>query len=262
MEFPKVSTELNWLDSYYEALEFFYLEPQRLGCKKNPNAKLKDLKDVRRQLRRLEVTLNQTLQQFFALAPNRLRNALFAKIFGDSLDDQFIMHGRDVDKYFALDNCMQPDFVFSSDRQVVSLEMKTASKSSLDQVLKYALLGLAVEQKQGREKMHYFALLGPGSLSQQFAGHFDNEEELMAAVNACDLSKFLQNKPERFRSQETRFKEIVGGISVGYLNYGHFAEFLSGELASAQSDSASSEVYRNLLNAMIKELEDRKLTRK
>jgi hypothetical protein len=30
----------NWLDSYYEALEFFYWEPQHLGLKKNVSNEL------------------------------------------------------------------------------------------------------------------------------------------------------------------------------------------------------------------------------
>lgn len=31
---------MNWLDSYYEAVEFFYWETQHLGRNKHPEAKL------------------------------------------------------------------------------------------------------------------------------------------------------------------------------------------------------------------------------
>ncbi len=71
--------ESNWLDGYYEALEFFYAEPQHIFLKRDSAAELATLakvvkkasraEDVKRHLRKMEVILNHNIRQFFLLAP-------------------------------------------------------------------------------------------------------------------------------------------------------------------------------------------------
>ena len=71
----------NWLDSYYEALEFFYWEPQHLGLKKNVSNELDTIEKVEKHLRKMEVTLNHNTNQFLLLAPVALRTRLFQECF-------------------------------------------------------------------------------------------------------------------------------------------------------------------------------------
>ena len=59
---------------------------------------------------------------------------------------------------------MQPDFVFLSETAVVCVEMKLDARCSVDQVLKYALIGLAVELHDECAKTHRLAILGPGQI--------------------------------------------------------------------------------------------------
>jgi hypothetical protein len=63
---------------------------------------------------------------------------------------------------------MQPDLLFVSNEAVVSMEMKIKAKCSVDQFLKYALLGLKVETTQESRKAHYLMILGQGGLANQF----------------------------------------------------------------------------------------------
>jgi hypothetical protein len=124
----------NWIDSYYEALEFFYAEPQHMRPTSDAAAELETLAKIAKQsskldgvlnhLRKMEVTLNHNIKQLFLLAPDTLMNDLFGKIFNGSFDGTFVMQGRDVDAEFELDNCTQPDFLFISQPAVVSIEMK------------------------------------------------------------------------------------------------------------------------------------------
>jgi len=81
----------------------------------------------------MEVTLNHNIRQFFLLAPDILRKRLFEKLFGRPFCGAFVMHGPGLDTEFALGNCMQPDFLFTSEAEVVSLEMKVKAKCSVDQ---------------------------------------------------------------------------------------------------------------------------------
>ena len=71
--------EANWLDSYYEALEFFYWEPQHIGRKKNVDSEFNTIEKVVKHLRRIEVTLNHNINQFLILAPAALRACLFGE---------------------------------------------------------------------------------------------------------------------------------------------------------------------------------------
>ncbi|HKD86618.1 MAG TPA: hypothetical protein VKB58_17855, partial [Terriglobales bacterium] len=130
-----MESESNWLDSFYEALEFFYLEPQHIFLKKGSAAELETLakvvkkatrlEDVKKHLRKMEVTLNHNIRQFFLLAPNALRNEFFEKVFGTDFHGEFMMPGgAGIDKEFELQNAMQPDFLFVSELDVVAIEMK------------------------------------------------------------------------------------------------------------------------------------------
>src|SRR5438309_11402969 len=124
---------------------------------------------VKKHLREMEVTLNHNIKQFFDLAPDSLRNKLFEVVFEKPMKDAFELQGRDVlESYFGPKNVMQPDFLFVSEVAIVSIDMKVKSKSSIDQVMKYALLGLVVEKQEQQQKQHYLILLGRGTLEDQF----------------------------------------------------------------------------------------------
>ena len=77
------------------------------------------------------MTLNHNINQFLLLAPVAFRARLFRKCFGRSFDSQFEMHGRNIDTDFEVENSVKPDFLFVSDGDVISVEMKTKAKSSI-----------------------------------------------------------------------------------------------------------------------------------
>lgn len=259
----------NWIDCYYEALEFFYWEPQHLRLRTDAAIEAKSLAKVaketkrvdrvRTHLRKMEVTLHHNIRQFLLLAPDSFRNTLFSNVFNRQFEGLFVMAGREVDAEFNLDDCTQPDFLFISERDVVSIEMKVSAKCSVDQVLKYALLGLAVEMQQG-PKQHYLALLGFGDFIDQFRGkRFDSPDKLIDVVKMQDLHSFLQDKPRCFRERQERLQEIVKGMQVQFLNYADFTAFLEHAAPPVLDQSPGAEVYRKLIFGLCKEIKDRKL---
>ena len=262
--------ESNWLDSYYESLEFLYWEPQHVFPKSHTAVELETLAKiakqpsrlpaVRKHLREMEVTLNHNIRQFFLLAPDALRNKLFNELFGLQFGSEFVMYGSEIDTDFKLANCMQPDFLFVSETEIVCIEMKIAAKCSVDQVLKYALLGLAIEIKQERQKEHYLVLLGSGDFVGMFRERFESMAKLTEHIRNKDLNSFLLNKPAPFRKQPERLKQIVEQMDMRFLSYGQFARFL-GEAEPPQTDkSPGAEVYRNLISGLVAELNRRKLS--
>jgi hypothetical protein len=263
----------DWLDSYYEALEFFYWEPQHFRAKTQAVVEAKELAEIAKKstrieqvtkhLREMEVTLNHNIKQFFLLAPAAFRNNLFEKLFGCQFKKTFEMQGRDVDKTFGLANCMQPDFFFISEGEVVSIEMKIKSKCSVDQVLKYALLGQAVEiqqKEQKEQKEHYLVLLGSGAITSQFPKGFKSSDELTDAIKKEDLTKFLANKPKVFRQNPQHLQRIVEHMNVKFLNYRDLTDILKGAIPPQADQSAGAEVYKNLINGLCNEISRRKLS--
>jgi hypothetical protein len=72
------------------------------------------------------------------------------------------------------------------------------------------------------------------------------------------MQMFLAKRPTCFREEEVRFFDIVKSLSIGFVSYRNFAGLLSAEKERLDS-SEESEAYRNLLNGMISELEEREL---
>jgi len=251
--------EPSWLETYYTALEFVYWEPQHLGRKKNPETDLDTLDKVAKRLRHLEVTLNHNIDQFFRLAPSLLRRELFARVFGRTFSNLFIMHGREVDKTFELVYAMQPDFLFVSEKEVVSIEMKTGAKSSVSQVLKYALLGLAIELKQKVSLQHYLLLLGPGDFSGLWNEKFKTTADLHDAISNANLPAFLDQQPVRFRSHQEQFAGVVGRLQISWLTYGQLSDFLRAASPAETDLTQGAEVYRKLISGLLGELSARNL---
>ena len=106
-------TDLNWIDSYFEGLEFFYFEPQHMRRRRQLNPEdqkalelapeSSNFDAVKKHLREMEVILNHNINQFFHLAPDSLRNRLFEAIFGLPFEGIFRLHGREIESYFGPD---------------------------------------------------------------------------------------------------------------------------------------------------------------
>lgn len=255
--------EIGWQDYYYDILEFYYAEPQHLNRLKYGPKKTNKFPKVRKQLQLLEVPLNHLMTQFFLLAPDVLCGGLFTEMFGGRFEDKFALYGRDVDAELRLENSVQPDFVFLSETNVVCMEMKLDARCSVDQVLKYALLGLAVEiwkeQSVGHHvaMRHHLAILGRGPFCK-WEGGFKSLEAVKEAVHDADLTKFLQGKPAHFRNRPEQFKLIVEQLQkhLQFWTYDHVAQFLAGAVSNPDD---CADVCRKLLRGLLTEFENRGL---
>ena len=144
--------EGHWTRGYFDALEFFFWEPQHLGKKKNVESEYDSLAQVLEHLHRIEVTLTHHTDLFLRLAPKSMRNELFRFLFGHTFADPYRYHGRGVETAYGMDNMSQPDLYFTSPSTVVAIELKIQAKTSIDQLSKYALLGLAEELECGYQR--------------------------------------------------------------------------------------------------------------
>ncbi|RRA47568.1 hypothetical protein D1Y84_03915 [Acidipila sp. EB88] len=248
-----VEDEADWVDVYYEGLEFFYLEPQHLRSLQ----KLGRWKHVEEKIHRLEVTLNHQIKHYFALAPSRFRNHLFESIFNREFEGQFGMAGRNYDREYDLRNATQPDFLFTTAHENVAVEMKVKAKSSVSQVLKYALLALAVEKLYGYQRRHSLIILAPSTFSELWIERFGDVESLRIAMQGQAV-EFFDRVRERFSGQEERFQDLVNTMEVSFLNYQQFEEFTRAQTTEF-ADEAGREMYSNMVDGMTQELRRRQL---
>jgi hypothetical protein len=248
--------EDSWVEGYYDTLSFFYWEPQHIGRKKYADPRLKSECDVQQHVRTMEVTLNHQIKQFLCLAPAFFRNRLFKSALGREVIGNFTMARSEGCKVCA---AVQPDFLFTTDDSTVSLEMKIGAKSSITQVLKYALLALAVEKKHEREMDHSLIFLGADDFSRLWRERF-SEGDLRQGLESRESSfiQGLSGSEVGFRDQEFRFAEIVSSLSIGFISYNQFANLLYEERPSSDR-SAGEQVYRKLIDGMTTELKRRKL---
>lgn len=248
--------EASWVESYYETLNFFYWEPQHIARKKYADPRLKTESEVQSHLRKMEVTLNHQIKHFLCLAPGSFRNRLFTTALSRQVAGHFVLAGSDEAKVCR---GVQPDFLFTSEASTVSLEMKIGAKSSVKQILKYALLALAVERDRKREMEHSLIFLGAGDFSSLFHRHL-SVGDLRQRLETEKSNFFKEPTGKKYEAQEDdgRFSQIVSSFSLGFLNYNQFDHLLCDELASTDGCSGA-QVYRNLVDGMRAELKRREL---
>ena len=261
----KACKEDSWVERYYEALCFLYWEPQHLGRKRYEGAGFDTLAKVQEHIRRIEVTLNHIIKQFLSLSPGALRNRVFEFALQRPISGDFMLAGSDVDGDYHLQNTNQPDFLFTGNDETVSVEMKIEAKTSINQVLKYALLALAVELHENREMQHSLIFLAKDGFAdlwkknESYASVEDLQQALRGEALKEEKIKFFEKQPKNFRDHAPRFFEIVSSMSIGYLTYGALASLLDDEIAQS-SGRVDAHIYRCLIAGMVGELKRRGLS--
>ena len=249
----------DWTASYYEALEFFYREPQHIGCRTHAGDESGTLAEVMQHLHLIEATLDQNLRQFFLLAPTLLRNELFASLFTRRFSHPLTLLRNDVVSEFGPEHAMQSGLLFVSDIEAVVMEVTLERRQSLTQVLEYALMTLAMELHLGAPRRHCFVLVGAGDFPSQWQEQYASVTELKIALGHEDSALFLRTRADRLRKHEDRFMELVASLDMAFLSFADFATSLR-EAAPPDTDvSPGAEVYRNLIAGMLAELDRRRL---
>lgn len=250
--------EDSWVDRYYEALAFYYWEPQHLRKRKGEDA---NIEQVLKRIRSIEVPLNHILNQFLSLAPSSFRNRVCEQVLGRAVQGEFMLSTGGLDyQRPKWDEC-QPDFflIAGNGGETISVEMKIDSKTSVKQVLRYAALALGLEQQPGRENMmHTLIFLGKTSFKSLWdkASRVGSPDDLRVAL-LRDKDAFFAEHMKNDESLKLRYDEIVTTLAIGFLNYAELAELLNREYEL--TGASAGDVYSNLLDGMLRELQSRGL---
>lgn len=125
-----------WTDIYYRSVEEYFWRPQVIGRVTNPDKPSKPWSFWRSKLAEQEVALNHILDFLFHIAPQELLNEVVTRFLGRTISGVELV---EPSPGLLDDNVVQPDIILSNTESLVFIEMKVDSKSSVDQVVKYAI---------------------------------------------------------------------------------------------------------------------------
>ena len=138
-------------------------------------------------------------------------------------------------------------------------DRKITAKSSIEQFLKYLLLGLADEIASKHKKEHCLGFIGPDTFSALWKSGYKTPAELKKAAGKTDLAGFLGENGDQFVKHLPRFKEILASVNVGFITYGDLSKILKNSQPSAADKSEGAGVYRRLIKGLVEDLQERAL---
>jgi hypothetical protein len=155
-----METERSWTEDYYDAMTHYAWAPEDLD-----HRSIRDRKKVAKRespyqtvarLRKLEVPFNHILAFFFSLAPSSIVAEVFKRNLGIQDYGEVSFRGRQIES----GTVTQPDLVFDGERAFLTIEVKTSSKSQIEQLQKYAYLHAIAEKSKGG-RAHGLLFLAP-----------------------------------------------------------------------------------------------------
>ena len=252
-----MSSRSAWPDEYYEALRFYYWEPQWLNRHARAASGENRVEQVLKSLRAAEVSLNHILKFFFNLAPSALTaRFLTASLAGWTPEhvETHISPKQDVAP--GIDLC-QTDILFEGTASRVALELKIGAKTSLDQIMKYAVfLRVYGGQSSPGRKMPYLLFMSPRADSFLPKG-FDLFQT-RAALEAAELKPTVARFAAVSGQSRAEIIEMAASLKLSQTTYGAFGAFLREELTKTEQ-TEGGETLRNLIGGTLAELSVRGL---
>lgn len=256
-----MGNEGSWTEDYYDAMTHYAWAPEDLDHLSNSERKRKSPYQTVARLRKLEVPFNHILAIFFSLAPAEF----VAELFQSHCDvDELttVNHlGRDFEREEKIDLITQPDFVFENEHAFLTIETKLNSKSSLEQLQKYAYLHhLIREKKKGRQ--HALLYLTPHDEARLFPGKLQSIDEArkVAAqkLRSGDPAKWTLRKVATASKVADLLDETPPSFKTGHCRFEDF----SGLVRRYRDLSEERSVERRLFDGLLGELERRELAPK
>ncbi|MBN8490987.1 MAG: hypothetical protein J0M00_06120 [Burkholderiales bacterium] len=125
-----------WTDLYYQIVEHYYWSPQRFGRISDASKPARGWKFWRQKLQAQETPLNHIFDVFFHVAPQELLDHVFSAMLQREVSGLELVF---ADSDLLDPNVVQPDIVVRNKSELIFLEMKVDSKSTVDQFTKYAI---------------------------------------------------------------------------------------------------------------------------
>ncbi len=133
-----------WTELYYRIVEHYFWRPQDIGRKSDPAKPGHPWGYWQKKLEAQETPLNHILDLLFHMAPQSILDQITTRLLGRAISGLELVHATPdlVDP-----NIVQPDIILLNEFELIFIEMKVDSRSSLDQYAKYAIAALSIRSE-------------------------------------------------------------------------------------------------------------------
>ena len=245
-----------WNDEYYDIIDFYYWEPQHIGRKVNDKSKYKNISDVLSHLRSIEVPLNHQFNIFFRLSPQDFIGQLLTKCFNKPPNDNYVFHGNNELAEYIQNEATQPDILLSGNATNFAIELKTTTKSSLEQVAKYLLLHKLNQNHHNKNKQFYLLYLTPYKFSNIWQG-IQSKDNLVSSFKNHDFASLKEKFGFVSNADWASAMESIDKLNITSITYNSIYNLLQEYKSSIDITSKYSDVATTLFTGIISELESR-----
>jgi hypothetical protein len=243
-------------------MNFYYWEPQHLGKIKDPKSKIQNIDSALSHIAKMEVSLNHQFNLFFQLLPSDLVNNIFKKI-----DHRYISNNRlsyqsveDIG-VLNLNDSTQPDVFFKSKTDLVAVEFKLGTKSSIEQLLKYATLFAFTELHQENNFNYYLIYVGRDKFSSLFKEKFQDIDLVQPHLDIAHLPDTTKKGNINLVPHKKKIIKIGKAVNLSFVNYQDLYDIFENCIQSIDKHNPYAETIEKLLSGMNNELVFRKLAR-
>lgn len=249
-------TKTTWTNAIYDIYDFLYWEPQHIWKIKNKNSNIKSVSIASKHIKQMEVSLNQILNIFFYLLPKENFLEFINFITKKSIyRDNYEFWIWNIVEW--INDSTQPDFFFVWDNFNIAIEMKTKSKSSLEQIMKYAFFHLKENEIVWHKKKFLLIFLWEWEFKNLWNDKYDN-----AGILKENFQKYeIQDTTKKWNLDLVAYKKEIYNLieksEIAFLNYSMLKEFCILKI----NENIDNHIFVNLLNWIIREIDDRRIVK-
>jgi hypothetical protein len=247
----------HWNSVYYDVIQEYYWDPKLIGRVPAVPPIFANDKEMLGNLRRMEVSLNHLLALFFSLAPQDYISGLESTVFGDTTDKAYRNIGIFELRRTTPHDPTQPDVFMASADTCFSVEVKIGAKSSLEQVVKYALLHCWHEKKEGKPLASRLLYLTPRPEGKTWAENFTDVGCMKAALDAFDFNGFLEKTKMSKDLTAAELEAASRSLQVAHITFARFHEITKTYAGAIPPGERYADSARKIIDGLVHELEFR-----
>jgi len=207
----------------------------------------------------MEVTLNHIFNIFFRLCPKVILGELLGKITGDFSLENVAYQPREVVYNTYGKNVTQADMMLLDDNNVVAIEMKIGAKTSLDQLVKYAMLFLFEKECSHKNKKHHLIYLTKSKFPQIFEEKIKDIDDLTSRFDTSIVPDKTKSGAVELHNSKEEIVDILKNMHIHFITYADLYNMLSVIRDGIDAENKYSDMLITLICGITNELEDRKL---
>ena len=243
-------------------MNFYYWEPQHLGKIKNQESKIKNINDALNHIAKMEVSLNHQFNLFFQLLPSNLINIIFNKIdyrfeSTEKLEYQSI---EDI-SLLNLKDSTQPDVFFKSNTDLFAIEFKLGTKSSIEQLLKYATLFHFTKLHHHNDFKCHLVYVGINSFDSIFKEKFSHIELIKDYLDLDHIPDVTKKGAIDLTPHKDEILNIAKNVNLSFVNYQQLHDLFDRSVSTLDTANPYAETIHKLISGMNNELIYRNLAK-